>query len=154
VDLAALGRSLVVAYSGLSHFSAGQNWQVVRRRLDGDPEVTAHFTGIAEAAAAMPAALEAGDFAGAGELMAREWSHRRRLAAGISTPGIERLLAAASAAGAWGGKACGAGGGGCVAVLCPATRRKAVAAALAGVGGTVLAARPAGEPLHVERSGD
>lgn len=151
VDLERLGDALLVVYSGVSHFSAGNNWQVVRRRLDGEPEATGLFTGIAEAAAEMPAALEAGDFARVGTLMSREWSFRRRLAAGISTPALEVLVEAALAAGAWGGKACGAGGGGCLAFLCPPERRSIVAAALERAGGRVLPTRPADAPLRVDR---
>jgi len=149
VDLERLGASLLVVYSGMSHFSAGNNWQVVRRRLDGEPEITTLFAGIAEAAAALPEALEAGDFARAGALMGREWSFRRRLADGISTPVLEALVAAAGASGAWGGKACGAGGGGCLAFLCPPERRADVAAALEAAGGRVLPARPVGAPLRL-----
>jgi D-glycero-alpha-D-manno-heptose-7-phosphate kinase len=149
VDLERLGDHLLVVYSGVSHFSAGNNWQVVRRRLDGEAEVTGLFAGIAAAAAAIPPALEAGDLAEVGALMSREWSFRRRLAEGISTPALESLVAAALAAGAWGGKACGAGGGGCLAFLCPVERRGEVAAALERAGGRVLPARPAGDPLQI-----
>ena len=81
--------------------------------------------------------------------MSREWSYRRRLAAGISTPVLENLLRAAADAGAWGGKACGAGGGGCLAVLGPAERKEAIAAALASAGGQVLAAQPVAKPLEI-----
>ena len=149
VDLEALAASLVVVYSGQSHFSAGNNWQVVRRRLEGEPEITELFEGIAETAAALAAALEAGDLPRVGELMGREWSYRRRLAEGISTPVLENLLEAAAAQGAWGGKACGAGGGGCLAILCPPDRKEAVAAALASAGGEVLRARPTGQPIEI-----
>jgi D-glycero-alpha-D-manno-heptose-7-phosphate kinase len=152
VDLQRLGESLLVVYSGASHFSAGNNWQVVRRRLDGEAEVTGLFRGIAEAAAALAPALEAGDLPRVGELMSREWSHRRRLAEGVSTPLLESLIERALALGAWGGKACGAGGGGCLAFLCPPERRSAVAEGLEALGGTVLAARPTGEPLSVEKT--
>ena len=152
VDLERLGDSLMVVYSGASHFSAGQNWQVVRRRLDGEPEVTELFRGIAGAAAELAPALEAGDLPRVGELMSREWSHRRRLAEGVSTPLLERLIERALSLGAWGGKACGAGGGGCLAFLCPAERRSAVAQGLEELGATVLAAKPTGEPLAIERA--
>ncbi|HRC86413.1 MAG TPA: hypothetical protein PK413_12460, partial [Thermoanaerobaculia bacterium] len=77
VDLEQLGSSLVVAYTGQSHFSAGANWTVVRRRLEADSEITALFSGIAEVAQAMVAALKAGDFEQVGRLMAAEWSLRR-----------------------------------------------------------------------------
>ena len=148
-DLESLGRSLLVVYSGQSHFSAGQNWQVVRRRLDGEAEVTALFAGIAEVSAALPAVLEAGDWQRVGELVAREWSYRRQLAAGVSIPQIEALLDRARGLGAWGGKACGAGGGGCLIVLCPPQRRAAIAEALNEAGGQVLRAAPTAEALAV-----
>jgi D-glycero-alpha-D-manno-heptose-7-phosphate kinase len=149
VDLAALGASLLVVYTGDSHFSAGSNWQVVRRRLDGDPETVALFAGIAEVASELPAALEAGELPRVGALMAREWSLRRHLAEGIDTPAIERLLGVARSLGAWGGKVCGAGGGGCVAILTPPDRRAVIAAALTAAGGEVLDAPPRAEGLWV-----
>jgi D-glycero-alpha-D-manno-heptose-7-phosphate kinase len=149
VDLDGLGESLLVVYSGHSHFSAGNNWQVVRRRLEGEAEVTGLFEGIAAAAAGMPPALEAGDLQQVGELMSREWSFRRRLAEGVSTPALERLLETALSQGAWGGKACGAGGGGCLAFLCPPERKAAIAAELDKAGGQILAARPTGRTLEI-----
>ncbi|HEX2254269.1 MAG TPA: hypothetical protein VHQ65_13440 [Thermoanaerobaculia bacterium] len=150
VDVEALAASLVVVYTGRSHFSAGNNWQIVRRRLDGDPEVTRLLTGIAEVAAEAVAALPAGDLPRLGELMSREWALRRRLAAEVDAPAIRELLAASEALGAWGGKACGAGGGGSVALLCPPERRAALVEGLGAAGWRVLAARPTAEPLRVE----
>lgn len=154
VDLGALGEALVVAHSGQSHVSAATNWQIIRRRLEGDAETVERFDRIQAAAAGLPAALEAGDLERVGRLMADEWEARRGLAEGVSTPRLEQMLAAAAAAGGWGGKACGAGGGGCVAVLTPPARRRAVAEALAGSGGRLLAARPVGDPLRVVRQED
>jgi D-glycero-alpha-D-manno-heptose-7-phosphate kinase len=151
VDLAAIAGSLIVVYSGQSHFSAGNNWQVVRRRLEKEPEVTALFEGIAATAAELAPALVAGDLPRVGELMNREWNDRRRLADGISTPVLEELLRSASAAGAWGGKACGAGGGGCLAILGPPERRDAITAALESAGGKVLNASPTGLALQITR---
>ncbi len=152
VDLDTLGESLLVVYSGASHFSAGNNWQVIRRRLDGEPEVMALFQGIADVAAELVPALEGGDFRRTGELMSLEWSHRRRLAEGISTPLLESLIETAMSLGAWGGKACGAGGGGCLAFLCPPERREAIAGGLQQLGGEVLPARPTAAPILVSTS--
>jgi D-glycero-alpha-D-manno-heptose-7-phosphate kinase len=150
VDLPALGSRLLVVYSGKSHFSAGSNWQIVKRRLDGDPETIGLFAGIAEVAAEVPAALEGGDWPRVGELMSREWGYRRHLADEISTPAIESLLGMAKALAAYGGKACGAGGGGCVAILCPPERRAPIAAQLASAGGVPIAAQPTAAPLRVD----
>jgi D-glycero-alpha-D-manno-heptose-7-phosphate kinase len=148
-DLPGLGASLLVVYSGQSHFSAGKNWQVVRRRLEGEAEITGLFSGLAEVAAESVLALESGDLPRLGSLLSREWSYRRCLAEGISTPVLEDLLAAALAAGAWGGKACGAGGGGCLALLCPPGRKAEVSERVERAGGVILAARPTAEPLSV-----
>lgn len=151
VDLESLGDSLLVAYTGQSHFSAGNNWRIVRRRLDGDPEIVDLFDGIRDTSKELPQALEQGDWRSVGKLVAREWSFRRQLAEGISTPEIEALLATAGRAGAWGGKACGAGGGGCIAVLCPAERRQGIAETLQRAGARVLPARPVASGLEIDR---
>jgi len=151
VDIESLGDSMLVAYTGQSHFSAGNNWRIVRRRLDGDPEIIELFDGIRDTARELSQALEQGDWQSAGKLVAREWSYRSQLAEGISTPVIEALLAAASREGAWGGKACGAGGGGCIVLLCPAERRRRIAEALEATGARVLRARPVASGLEVER---
>ncbi len=149
VDLEAFGDSVVVAYTGRSHFSAGNNWRIVRRRLDGDPEIIELFDGIRDIARQVPQALEEGDWELAGKLVAQEWGFRSRLAEGISTSEIEDLLAAAEREGAWGGKACGAGGGGCLVILCPAERRRRIAEVLAASGARVLPARPVAGGLEV-----
>ena len=150
VDLPALGRHLLLVYSGQSHFSAATNWQIIRGCLEGDADVRGLFHGIAEVAAELPAALEAGDWARVGELVGLEWRLRRQLAEGVSVPAVESLLQIAASLGAWGGKACGAGGGGCVAILLPPERREAVSAALTAAGGDVLAAAPTAHGLTVE----
>ena len=152
-DLEALGETLLVAYTGVSHFSAGQNWEVVRRRLDGEAEVTELFAGIARVAAEAEEALAAGDLPRLGALVGEEWSLRRQLAPGVSVPEVEAILEAATGAGAWGGKACGAGGGGCVAVLCPPERRAEVEAAWTGLDLEILAAAPTARSLELDRLG-
>lgn len=150
VDLAALGRSLMIVYTGESHFSAGSNWRMIRRRLDSDLETIRCFDGIRDAAREMAAAVEQGEWAKAGQLMRREWSWRRQLAEGISTAVIESLLQAAESAGAWGGKVCGAGGGGSLVLLCPPDRRQHIAQVLSAKGGHILQASPVAEALKVE----
>jgi len=81
----------------------------------------------------MAEASEASDFAAMGEALRREWEARRRLAPVVSSPRIEEAIESAREAGAWGGKACGAGGGGCVVILAPAGRTAAVRESLARI---------------------
>ncbi len=153
LDLEALAERLVVAYTGQSHFSAGANWRVIRGRLESDPALTARLDTIRDVACEMSDALRAADWERAGHLMHREWRARRGLAEGISTPQIERLLDEAMTLGAWGGKACGAGGGGSIAVLCPPERRAALVAAWRHAGAMPLeAARPTRRGLELDPS--
>jgi D-glycero-alpha-D-manno-heptose-7-phosphate kinase len=151
-DLAELGAALVVVYTGTSHFSAGSNWQIVRRRLDGERRLVELLDGIAEAATAVSDALERGDLSSVGAGMSRDWELRRQLADGISTTGIEQLLTLAGEQGAWGGKACGAGAGGSVALLVPPSRKAALQRTMAANGGRVIDCLPTAAGLEIEES--
>ena len=99
VDLDSLGDHMVVGFTGQSHFSAGANWLVVRRRLEADPFIVERLEEIAGVAGRLPRALLASDWESVGRLVGEEWAARRQLADGISTAGIERLLASRPRAG-------------------------------------------------------
>lgn len=148
-DEPALSAALLVVYSGQGHFSAGQNWRVIRNRFEADKETIRCLDGIRDAAVGVVEALEGRRLPEVGELMSQEWSWRRRLAEGISTAKIEEILDVATGAGAWGGKVCGAGGGGCLVMLCPPAARDDVEQAVTEQGAEVLTAGLATEPLRV-----
>ena len=122
IDHGELSKRLVVCYTGAPRQSGINNWDITKRRIDGDVDVIRCFDEIVQAAHAMRAALERGDWTDAGSCLAAEWQTRKRLAPGVTTGEIDALLTAATAAGAWAGKVCGAGGGGCVFVLAPPDR--------------------------------
>ena len=138
VDPAELQQRLVVAYTGASRQSGINNWDVMIRRLNGDAAVTAAFDGIRDAAIGVRDGLERADWPAVARHLAAEWTHRKRLAPGVTTPAIDGLLARADAAGATAGKVCGAGGGGCLVCLTEPDRRLQVAAALTSGGAKVL----------------
>lgn len=142
VDGETLAEHLVIVYTGQSHISARQNWEVVRRRLDADADSAARFATIAEVARQVVDPLERGDLARVGELLSREWEARRGLGPGLSTAAIEATLAAGRTVGGWGGKPCGAAGGGCVALLGPRGLRERLVGVLPE-GCSILPARPA-----------
>lgn len=146
VDAAELGARLVVAYTGAARQSGINNWEVMKRRIDGDARVITAFDAIRDAASGMRAALERHDWHGAGQHLAHEWTHRKLLAPGVTTPAIDDMLARAHKAGALGGKVCGAGGGGCLFVLIEPSRRSAVEHALETAGAKLL-------PCHLEGEG-
>ena len=129
------------------------NWEIFRARLEGDRAVAARLEDVRRAAVAMAEAAAARDFPAMGRALGEEWDARRRLAPVVSTPAIETAIAAALQAGAWAGKACGAGGGGCVVFLSPEAKTAAVRRALASVGsGTVLAVAAENEGRVVRES--
>ncbi len=138
VDPVELDQRLVVAYTGASRQSGINNWDVMVRRLNGDPVVRAAFDGIRDAALGVRDALERADWPAAALHLSAEWAHRKRLAPGVTTPAIDALLARAQAAGATAGKVCGAGGGGCVVCLTDPDRRLRVASALSAAGASIL----------------
>jgi D-glycero-alpha-D-manno-heptose-7-phosphate kinase len=138
VPVRELERRLVLAYTGASRNSGINNWDVMSRRIANDPVVVAAFDGIRDAALALRAALESGDWPEVARQLGCEWEHRKRLGPTVTTPRIDDLFARARAAGALAGKVCGAGGGGCLFCLVEPDARAAVAAALATAGATVL----------------
>ncbi len=80
-------------------------------------------------------------------LMREEWKLRRTNAPGISTPLIDKLIAAARRRGARAAKVCGAGGGGCVIVLIEKGARQQVEEAIRKNGGQPLDFQVAREGL-------
>lgn len=67
-----------------------------------------------------------------GELLDRAWVAKRGLDAGITNPEIDGIYAAGRAAGAWGGKLLGAGGGGFMLFFAPPEAHPQLRAAFAG----------------------
>ncbi len=146
-------RHLTLFDTGASHSSGMNNWEIFRARLEGDASVAERLEAVREAAVRMAAAAAAMDFQAMGRALGEEWDARRELAPVVSTPVIERAVAAARAAGSWGGKACGAGGGGCVVFLSPPDRTPSVREALGKLGeGAVLPVRAVNRGLEVSQA--
>ena len=150
VEAADLESRLVLAYTGATRNSGINNWEVTKRHIDGDREVQHRFARIRDIAGEMRAALERGDWKAVGRHVAEEWENRKRLAPGVATPEIDAILAAAAEAGAYGGKVCGAGGGGCLFCIGEPDRIPAIRQAIAGAGGRLLDFRIETEGLRVE----
>ena len=142
----ALDESLLLCYSGTSRISGAVLDGVMRRYSAGDAVVTGHLRRLREIAAAIETILEAGEIAGLGPHLTEAWQAFRALHPSVSTPRIEQVMAVAAAHGATGGKATGAGGGGCVLLACAPGTRDAVAAALHAAGFTTI-------PFHITRQG-
>jgi len=136
----------VLAYTGVPRKSGINNWEVFKSHIDGDKRVFRNFERIAAIARAMHAALLRSDWSDLARLLREEWKLRRTNAPGITTPLIDKLIAAASKHGGQAAKVCGAGGGGCVIFLVEQGSASRVATAIGESGGRVL-------PLQVAKDG-
>jgi D-glycero-alpha-D-manno-heptose-7-phosphate kinase len=148
-----LSERMTVFFSGIRHRSGMVNWQVIRRRLDGDAATTSAFNEIAAAARECRSGLIAHDEEAVAAAVQREWKARRRLAPDVSTVELGELIGVALEHGATAVKGCGAGGGGSIVVWHPVNARDAIVAGLekASNRGRVLATRAATEGVRLIR---
>ncbi|MCZ6492362.1 MAG: GHMP kinase [Acidobacteria bacterium] len=147
-----LSERFLLCYTGESRNSGVNNWEVLKAHVDGNRRVIRQFDRIAAIAAEMRQALETQDWRRTSELLNQEWATRKKNCPGITTPGIERLVAAARRNGALAAKACGAGGGGCVLFLAEPEAKPRLEAVLRRAGASVLPFRVSATGLEV-RSG-
>jgi D-glycero-alpha-D-manno-heptose-7-phosphate kinase len=152
VDPLELQRRIVLCYTGAPRNSGTNNWEIMKRHIDGDPHVFDCFERIRDTAVRMRRSLEVENWPQTGHHLATEWENRKRLAPGVTTPQIDDLIARAIGAGAYAGKVCGAGGGGCLFCLTPPERASAVREALAAGGARLLDFRIETDGLLVDGS--
>lgn len=116
----------------------------VHRAWEADPATYERlFDEIGAIVRAARAALESGDVARLGPLLNANQERLRQI--GVSSPELERLIAAALAAGASGAKLCGGGRGGNMIALVSPTTQAAVAEALRAAGATRILFQEIGE---------
>ncbi|MSO20145.1 MAG: GHMP kinase [Acidobacteria bacterium] len=144
-----MNNRFVLCYTGQSRQSGINNWEVEKAHIDGRRDVVRHFARIAAIAAEMRSALIEHDWRAVARLAGADWAARKKAWPGITTEQIDRLIDIAKHNGAWAGKACGAGGGGCVAFLVEPEAKGRVAAALTAARAQVLPARVAPRGLQV-----
>ncbi|MBI2683488.1 MAG: GHMP kinase [Acidobacteriales bacterium] len=138
-----MNRRFVLAYTGKPRQSGTNNWEVFKAHIGGDRKVHRNFEEIAAIARGMHSALLGQDWDEVARLLREEWRLRKTNAPGISTPRIERLMAAARRNGCIATKVCGAGGGGCVLLQVEPGAKARVEQALRESGGEVLPFRVA-----------
>ncbi|HXM46986.1 MAG TPA: hypothetical protein VN956_03890 [Pyrinomonadaceae bacterium] len=152
IDEGEIEHRFVICYTGEPRHSGINNWEVFKRHIDRDQQVFAIFERIRDAAVRMRAALLANDWNAVAETMRTAYPNRKRLAPGITTPHMDRLVEKALANGAEAAKVCGAGGGGCIAFLCAEGRKPEVERALVEAGGEILKWEVAREGLVVKEN--
>lgn len=145
-----LEQHLLLTFTGISHFSATNNWNMMKRYIDREGDTVDRLRAIKTTALSMREALLSRDMSRVAEVLDQEWQQRKGLAEGVTTPEIDSMVSAAKDVGALASKICGAGGGGCLVTLCPPERREAVRLALRDSGGQLLECRIRRQGLVVE----
>lgn len=152
IDEETLERRIAICYTGEPRLSGTNNWEITKRHIDGDAELFKLFDGIRDSSNRMRAALLANDWKEVSTIMSQAYPGRKRLAPGVTTPQMDRLVDKAQNNGAEAAKVCGAGGGGCIAFLCAEGRRHDVEKALREEGVDVLDWKLEREGLTVRAS--
>ena len=114
---------LVLCYTGKQRLSGNIHenvWGAYRR---GVPETVNALYNLRDIAWRMRDVLLAGKLDEFAELMNQNWAYQKKLDASITNDQIEELFEKTFEGGAISGKACGAGGGGCVLFLTEPNRR-------------------------------
>jgi D-glycero-alpha-D-manno-heptose-7-phosphate kinase len=133
---------LVLCYLGESRVSSDTITRVMNAYTGGVDRVVRALSEMKDLARRMAQALPEGDLDHIGHLVARNWECQMTLDDGMQTDAMRQVEAAVSDAGALGGKAVGAGAGGCM-VFVAGGDPQAVKRAAINAGAMVL-------PLHLE----
>ena len=134
--LAALTSSLFLVYTGVTRFaSATLDEQMEKTRAGSVDRDLSHLLTLTNQAVDV---LEGDDpermLAEFGAMLHEGWETKKRLSSKVSNPAIDAMYDAARAAGALGGKLCGAGSGGFLLMLVPPARQAAFHQRFAGAG--------------------
>lgn len=131
--------SLILFFSGVSRESARIIDEQTRKVGGGDVASIEAMHQLKAMAFQMKQALLLGRIDSVGALLDDGWAQKKRTASTVSTPELDAIYEAAKAAGAFGGKVSGAGGGGFMMFLVDPCRRHHVLRALEKMPGHVFA---------------
>lgn len=133
-----LEKNLILCYTGTSRLSGDIHANVTQAYRAGDPSTVGAIEDLKRVARDVRDALMAGDLERFGGLLRENWECQKRLHPSVTNEQTEALFELALRSGAVGGKASGAGGGGCLLFYCRPEREHVVRAALEGAGVQIL----------------
>ncbi|HEV2472060.1 MAG TPA: hypothetical protein VGS41_05300 [Chthonomonadales bacterium] len=133
-----LERRLVLCYTGKPRLSSNIHEHVWGAFRKGVPETVNALYDLRNCAIRMRTVLLEGDIEEFASLLNQNWRHQKALDPSVSNCQIDELFQAAFSSGAIGGKACGAGGGGCVLFCCAEHKRDAVEAEVDRLGARLI----------------
>lgn len=129
---------LVLCYTGKPRLSGSIHENVWGAFQRGVPDTVNALYSLRDCATRMRIALLTADIGAFADILSENWRYQKALDASVTNPQIESLFAKAFEAGAIGGKACGAGGGGCLLFCCIAGQKAQVSKALAAAGARII----------------
>ena len=113
-----LEKRLVLCYTGKSRLSGNLINAVMGAYAERRPRTVAALRNLKRLAREMKTVLLTGELDSFGEILLENWMNQRELHSSITNPMIDDVFEVAMRAGAIGGKALGAGGGGCLLFYC------------------------------------
>jgi D-glycero-alpha-D-manno-heptose-7-phosphate kinase len=126
IDDLDINQNISIFFTGRSHHSGINNWQVIKKFIDGDPKTIEALGEIRQVAEQTKAAVLNKEWQQLPNLFKHEFQARMQLAESFSSPEIETLAEVAYESGAEAINICGAGGGGCVFVWSVPQKRAAI----------------------------
>lgn len=147
-----LEKNLVLCYTGKSRLSGDIHKNVTQAYKSGEPSVRAALENLKAIAESTKTALMRGRLTEFGELLTENWENQQKLHTSVSNEQIDKLFKIAHEQGAIGGKACGAGGGGCLLFYCQPTREHNVRKKLEEAGTQIIDFNFDFEGLQIWRS--
>jgi D-glycero-alpha-D-manno-heptose-7-phosphate kinase len=141
-----LRQGLLLCYTGAVRRNMGLIDRQIALHREGREETLLGMKRLQEMAYAMREVVEAVDLASLGRLLGEAFTAKKQMNPHITEgTAIEAMLDAAVDAGAYGGKVCGAGGGGYLLLAAPVATHADVRAALLAMGGQFA---PFGFTMH------
>lgn len=131
----------LLVYTGKSHHSGINNWDVIKKWLDGDQPTREALARLALVSKNMERAIRHRELKQIPSLFSDEYDARTALSDSFSSPEIKQLAEIAKQNGAV-AKICGAGGGGCVLIWSPDQKVSQIAALCRQKGFAAMSARP------------
>lgn len=133
-----LEKNLVLCYTGQSRLSGDIHKNVTQAYKSGDAGVRTALNRLKAIAESTKNALIRGRLTDFGELLTENWQNQKKLHPSVTNEQIDKLFKIANENGAIGGKACGAGGGGCLLFYCQPTREHNVRQKLEEAGTQII----------------
>ena len=133
-----LEKNLVLCYTGQSRLSGNIHQNVTDAYKSEEPSVRNALETLKATAEATKTALMRGRLTEFGELLTENWNNQKKLHPSVTNEQIDNFFKIAMANGATGGKACGAGGGGCLLFYCEPTREHRVRQKLEDAGARII----------------